>query len=280
MARSTTAIMPARAGDVVDHPLAAEQLARLRDERHRPRRVPPGHGRPGRDAGLRGVPPLLESVDEVVQTPARPGRPPRVAEWPVVVPILRAGLGMMSAVHGSSPRPTPPSSASLATRPPSPPSPTCSRCPPSLAGRAVLVLDPMLATGGSLLHTCRLLAGTGRRSDHRRVRAGRARGGRAASSPRGSASTSSPPRSTTPRRPGLHRPRPRRRRRPPLRHRMSQLRCSCGAQTQRRLHPGRRSQALTRCRPPSGALPSARRRRPWPWRRSSSPWMRPPRRRP
>jgi uracil phosphoribosyltransferase len=33
--------------------------------------------------------------------------------------------------------------------------------PADLAGRAVLVLDPMLATGGSLEHCCRLLADRG-----------------------------------------------------------------------------------------------------------------------
>lgn len=32
--------------------------------------------------------------------------------------------------------------------------------PEDLAGRRVLVLDPMLATGGSLIHTCRLLVRT------------------------------------------------------------------------------------------------------------------------
>jgi uracil phosphoribosyltransferase len=33
-----------------------------------------------------------------------------------------------------------------------------SSLPDSLAGRSVLLLDPMLATGGSLIHCCRLLA--------------------------------------------------------------------------------------------------------------------------
>ena len=35
------------------------------------------------------------------------------------------------------------------------------KVPADLHGRPVLVLDPMLATGGSLLHACRLLAGRG-----------------------------------------------------------------------------------------------------------------------
>ena len=36
-----------------------------------------------------------------------------------------------------------------------------SDCPASLAGRPVIVLDPMVATGGSLLHCLRLLADRG-----------------------------------------------------------------------------------------------------------------------
>ena len=36
-----------------------------------------------------------------------------------------------------------------------------SSVPDDLGGRPVLVLDPMLATGGSLEHTCRLLADRG-----------------------------------------------------------------------------------------------------------------------
>src|SRR5690606_28093071 len=38
------------------------------------------------------------------------------------------------------------------------PEPYMRKVPPDLAGRPVLVLDPMLATGGSLLHACGLLA--------------------------------------------------------------------------------------------------------------------------
>ena len=41
------------------------------------------------------------------------------------------------------------------------PEPYMLKVPANLAGRPVLVLDPMLATGGSLLHACRLLAGRG-----------------------------------------------------------------------------------------------------------------------
>jgi len=41
------------------------------------------------------------------------------------------------------------------------PTPYMASLPDSLAGRSVLVLDPMLATGGSLLHSLQLLAARG-----------------------------------------------------------------------------------------------------------------------
>jgi uracil phosphoribosyltransferase len=37
------------------------------------------------------------------------------------------------------------------------PEPYMNSVPPDLAGRPVMVIDPMLATGGSLAHACRLL---------------------------------------------------------------------------------------------------------------------------
>jgi uracil phosphoribosyltransferase len=37
------------------------------------------------------------------------------------------------------------------------PKPYVNKLPETLAGRLCIVLDPMLATGGSLAHTCRLL---------------------------------------------------------------------------------------------------------------------------
>src|SRR5687768_2403044 len=41
------------------------------------------------------------------------------------------------------------------------PEPYMLKVPADMAGRPVLVLDPMLATGGSLLHACRLLSARG-----------------------------------------------------------------------------------------------------------------------
>src|SRR5690606_24299828 len=82
---------------VVDHPLAAELLARLRDER-----TDRATFRQAMDelAGMLVYEACrqLPTVEEEVRTPLGPAPSRRVASWPVVVPILRAGLGMMNAV--------------------------------------------------------------------------------------------------------------------------------------------------------------------------------------
>ena len=145
---------------VVDHPLAADLLARLRDER-----TDRAAFRQAMD-GLAGMLVYeacrhLESVDEVVQTPLGPAPSRRVATWPVVVPILRAGLGMMSAVHRLLPETDTAFIGVARDESTFAPEPYMLKVPADMRGRAVLVLDPMLATGGSLLHACALLADRG-----------------------------------------------------------------------------------------------------------------------
>ena len=78
-----------------------------------------------------------------------------------IVPILRAGLGMVDGVlqlipaakrrsHRPVPRPGDPASRWNTT----------ARCPPDIAERDVIVVDPMLATGGSASAAIRLHEGT------------------------------------------------------------------------------------------------------------------------
>ena len=68
--------------------------------------------------------------------------------------------------------------------------------PGDLTGLPVLVLDPMLATGGSLEHCCRLLVDRGCTDITVLLRAGRAGGHRAGSSAPACRCAWSPPRST------------------------------------------------------------------------------------
>jgi uracil phosphoribosyltransferase len=145
---------------VVDHPLAAQLLTRLRDQ--------------GTDRAL-----FRQAVEELsvmllfeatrslateavtVQTPLAPAAGVRVVDPPLVVPILRAGLGMLGAVLRLLPG-TDTGFIGVARNESSfQPEPYMNAVPEQLGGRPVIVLDPMLATGGSLEHACRILAERG-----------------------------------------------------------------------------------------------------------------------
>jgi len=142
---------------VVDHPLAAQLLTRLRDQR-----TDRAAFRQAADdlalmlvyEATRALP--TESI--TVETPIRSTTGVRIAEAPLVVPVLRAGLGMLGPVlrllPGSDTGFVGVSRDESTHRP----APYMDSVPDDLAGRAVLVLDPMLATGGSMAYTCELLA--------------------------------------------------------------------------------------------------------------------------
>lgn len=145
---------------MIKHPLAAARLTVLRD-----RDTPMPEFRAALDdlsaflvyEALRAVP--TEQVDVV--TPVGPATGTRVRTAPLLVPVLRAGLGMMAAAMRTLPGAEVAfvglkrNEATLA------PDPYVTTVPTDLGGRPVLVLDPMLATGGSAEHTCRLLADCG-----------------------------------------------------------------------------------------------------------------------
>lgn len=92
-----------------------------------------------------------------IETPLEATHGAHVTQPPLVIPVMRAGLGMLDAA--------------LALLPEAPvgfiglkrdeetllPHAYANTVPNDLEGLACLVLDPMLATGGSLAHTCDLL---------------------------------------------------------------------------------------------------------------------------
>ena len=145
---------------VVDHPLAAQHLTRLRDEttdqaafRH----------------AIDGLAEILvyeatrslatESVE--VRTPLGPAKGSRLIHPPMVVPVLRAGLGMLDAVLRLLPD-APTGFIGVARNEATfVPEPYMNSVPAELGGREVLALDPMLATGGSLEHAARILRDRG-----------------------------------------------------------------------------------------------------------------------
>jgi uracil phosphoribosyltransferase len=145
---------------VVDHPLAAARLTTLRDERT---------DNTGFRVALKELATMLVyeatrslPVEPVpVTTPVGPAVGARPANPPLLVPVLRAGLGMAEAALGLLPEAQMGFVGLARDEETFQPRAYLESLPSSLAGRPVLVLDPMLATGGSLLHCCRLLTDRG-----------------------------------------------------------------------------------------------------------------------
>lgn len=141
---------------VVAHPLAQQALTTLRDE---------ATDRTGFRSAMDDLAGLLVyeatrslAVDTFeVTTPLVVTTGVRVAMPPMIVPILRAGLGLMPGALRFLPD-APTGFIGVARNEKTlVPEPYMNSVPQDLDGRDVLVLDPMLATGGSLVHACQIL---------------------------------------------------------------------------------------------------------------------------
>ena len=152
--------MPVR---LVDHPLVHDSLMELRDVRT----DPPAFRRAANRISvllaaeaLRDVP----SVPGTVETPRGSAQGRVVRGDVVVVPVLRAGLGMLDAVlellpaarvgHIGLQRDE---ATAIASR-------YYSRLPPGIGTSYVLMIDPMLATGGSAVAAIDLMKAAGART--------------------------------------------------------------------------------------------------------------------
>jgi len=141
---------------VVDHPLAAARLTTLRDERT---------DDAGFRAALRDLTAML--VYEATRDAARetfPIRTPlaetlgvRLANPPLLVPVLRAGLGMVHQALALLPQSRVGFVGVARDERTHQAHGYLESLPDDLAGQPVMVLDPMLATGGSLKHAIGLL---------------------------------------------------------------------------------------------------------------------------
>jgi uracil phosphoribosyltransferase len=142
---------------VVDHPVLAHRISVLRDERT------------DRDAFRQLVSEIsrylayeavrdLRLVDVAIDTPVAQGAlTQRVEENVLIVPVLRAGLGMVQAIQEVVPL-TEVAHVGLRRDEETFVSEVyLNRLPRDLTGRRVLVCDPMLATGGSLAQVCQLV---------------------------------------------------------------------------------------------------------------------------
>jgi uracil phosphoribosyltransferase len=145
---------------VVDHPLAAARLTAMRDVLTEPAAF---------RAALRELTTMLvyEATRTVpverytINTPVAPTDGTRLANPPLLVPVLRAGLGMAEATLGLLPESSMGFVGLARDEHTFEPRAYMESLPADLTGRPVIVLDPMLATGGSLEHCCRLLADRG-----------------------------------------------------------------------------------------------------------------------
>lgn len=96
-----------------------------------------------------------------VETPVATARGTRLAHPPLIVPVLRAGLGMADAALALLPESSMGFVGLARDEHTFEPRAYMESLPEELTGIPVLVLDPMVATGGSLEHCCRLLADRG-----------------------------------------------------------------------------------------------------------------------
>lgn len=141
---------------VVDHPLAAARLTTLRDERT---------DNAVFRAALRDLTLMLvyEATRDAATQPV-PIRTPladtvgtRLATPPLLVPVLRAGLGMVDQAHALIPEARIGFVGVARNEETHQPTPYLESLPDDLSDGPVMVLDPMLATGGSMAHTLGLL---------------------------------------------------------------------------------------------------------------------------
>lgn len=145
---------------VVDHPLVGDRLRTLRDH---------GTGTAGFRAAMDALGTMLcyEAFRSVPTTEVRVTTP--VAETsgvavdgtPLIVPVLRAGLGLLEPATRLLPDAQVGFIGLARDEESHEPVPYLCSLPEDLAGRHVLVLDPMLATGGSLVSTLETLARRG-----------------------------------------------------------------------------------------------------------------------
>ncbi|MGB9250764.1 MAG: uracil phosphoribosyltransferase [Mycobacterium sp.] len=141
---------------VVDHPLAAARLTMLRDERTENTAF---------RAALRDLTLMLvyEATCDAptqtvsVRTPLAETAGTRLAKPPLLVAVLRAGLGMVDPANALLPEASVGFVGVARDEETALPTPYLESLPDDLGGRPVFVLDPMLATGGSMTHTIDLL---------------------------------------------------------------------------------------------------------------------------
>ena len=141
---------------LVEHPLISERLTRLRMQatpRPEFRRVLTELSGFVIYESLRNIPTTKIDID----TPLEPTNGFKITQSPILVPVMRAGLGMLDAALDLLPDSRVGFIGLKRDEDTLLPHAYANTVPDDLDGRPTLVLDPMLATGGSLAHTVDLL---------------------------------------------------------------------------------------------------------------------------
>ncbi|MBM7414212.1 uracil phosphoribosyltransferase [Rhodococcus sp. PvP016] len=145
---------------VLDHPLASALLTQMRDQ---------STDNPAFRSALRQLTQMLvyealrdaPVVEFDVTTPVAVTTGTRLKSPPLLVPVLRAGLGMVEKASSLIPQSRMGFVGIARDEKTHQPVPYMESLPDDLAGYPVYVLDPMLATGGSMVHTIELLVQRG-----------------------------------------------------------------------------------------------------------------------
>jgi uracil phosphoribosyltransferase len=148
---------------LVDHPLVHDALMELRDMRTEP----PAFRRAANRISVLLAAEALRDVPSsaaTVQTPLGPADGRRVTSDVVVVPVLRAGLGMLDAVLELLPAARVGHIGLQRDEATAIASKYYTKLPPQLADSYVLMIDPMLATGGSAVAAIDLIKAAGARA--------------------------------------------------------------------------------------------------------------------
>ncbi len=148
---------------LVDHPLVQDALMELRDVRTQP---PEFRRAANRISVLLAAEALKDvtSQPHTVETPLGPAHGTIVSGDVVVVPVLRAGLGMLDAVLELLPAARVGHIGLQRDEATAIASKYYTKLPRDLSNSFVLMIDPMLATGGSAVAAIDLLKSAGART--------------------------------------------------------------------------------------------------------------------
>lgn len=145
---------------IVEHPLIAEELTKLRD----PGCPPPEFRQRVRRISSLMVPAVTANLETAVvecTTPLEITSGVTVTRGLILVPILRAGLGFLDGFLDLIPQASVAHIGLARNEVTLVPEPYYLKHPPSIGEHEIIILDPMLATGGSAIEAVRSLREAG-----------------------------------------------------------------------------------------------------------------------